>query len=637
MATVSKSLKKEIIKNHLLGLNEDENRSKLISSGEHIDQETIREVIDEFGSEVEKRGVIATKSYGVSRFANDLAEVARFKRKNEIEFEDMLRGARVARVLKNYGAGIPELEQFLSVVYSRASKEGYDAESIVEQVSALDKLEKKHEASFDELKARYESLVTQVGSKEVEKNQLAQEIEGLEKRKSEVLQQSKIDEKRLQEYSLTTGKLRELGLKVEDLEALRNFLISVKAQGYDSTEIISRLNSIGELEKKKSDLERESLAVQSILRKKDDLLAEVTKLETSSLTVEQVGKIREIVERVSASRGIEGTKAYVEFEDDVVSNYDAVLGMKAVVARLQEGEKRLLAEADEIRRQLSDEQTVHSEKIKQLEHEYSKIAKEIEAYNLLVQMGVDASEILSWHEIIETSKIDFSTIEAELKRNANLKAMEREITQKVASLTSEAMTLKETVEQLEQEKMKIEGTIKALGETAVAELNSVNSTILSSIESLSGGTKSAISQIVEDNKKVLDGFRVSAEESTQKTIRDATVDLKSTVSQLANSVSDFSRELKKTIEEAEPQIKSLSGLLEAGERLGKYRNILPLLELLDEKNVNESEALIAMWNVISRFSSWVSEHYRSSPKPEFSETLSKLIASINEEIQRINQ
>ena len=115
------------------------------------------------------------------------------------------------------------------------------------------------------------------------------------------------------------------------------------------------------------------------------------------------------------------------------------------------------------------------------------------------------------------------------------------------------------------------------------------------------------------------------------------MDLKSTVSQLANSVSDFSRELKKTIEEAEPQIKSLSGLLEAGERLGKYRYILPLLELLDEKNVNESEALIAMWNVISRFSSWVSEHYRSSPKPEISETLSKLIASINEEIQRINQ
>ena len=196
MATVSKSLKKEIIKNHLLGLNEDENRSKLISSGEHIDQETIREVIDEFGSEVEKRGVIVTKYYGVSSFANDLAEVSRFKRKNEIEFEDMLRGARVARVLKNYGAGIPELEQFLSVVYSRASKKGYDAESIVEQVSALDKLEKKHEASFDELKARYESLVTQVGSKEVEKNQLGQEIEGLEKRKSEVLQQSKIDEKR---------------------------------------------------------------------------------------------------------------------------------------------------------------------------------------------------------------------------------------------------------------------------------------------------------------------------------------------------------------------------------------------------------------------------------------------------------
>ena len=94
--------------------------------------------------------------------------------------------------------------------------------------------------------------------------------------------------------------------------------------------------------------------------------------------------------------------------------------------------------------------------------------------------------------------------------------------------------------------------------------------------------------------------------------------------------------MKKAIDEAAPQMKNVSVALEAGEKLGKYKNILPLLELLDEKKVSETEALIAMWNVTNRFSGWVAEHYRASPKTEISAPLSKLIASINEEIQRIN-
>ena len=76
----------------------------------------------------------------------------------------------------------------------------------------------------------------------------------------------------------------------------------------------------------------------------------------------------------------------------------------------------------------------------------------------------------------------------------------------------------------------------------------------------------------------------------------------------------FSPNEEKRIDEAAPQIKGVSAALEAGEKLGKYKNILPLLELLDENNVSETEALIAMWNVSNRFNTWVAEHYRTSPK-----------------------
>jgi hypothetical protein len=202
---------------------------------------------------------------------------------------------------------------------------------------------------------------------------------------------------------------------------------------------------------------------------------------------------------------------------------------------------------------------------------------------------------------------------------------------------SEATALRETVESLKQEKLNVESSIKALGETAVAEINSVSSKIHSSLTSLDESAQSTLTKIAAENEKTLGDFRTSSQQSIEKAIEDSKENMKTTVSQLSSSVADFSAQLKNTLDEAAPQIKSVSAALEAGERLGKYRNIMPLLELLDEKNVSETEALIAMWNVASHFSTWVAEHYRSSPKTQISEPLSKLVSSINDEIQRVNQ
>ncbi|MGI0090925.1 MAG: hypothetical protein ACREBS_04380, partial [Nitrososphaerales archaeon] len=115
---------------------------------------------------------------------------------------------------------------------------------------------------------------------------------------------------------------------------------------------------------------------------------------------------------------------------------------------------------------------------------------------------------------------------------------------------------------------------------------------------------------------------------------DVKVNLEASVSELSASVSNFSKDVKGAIDQVTPDIKNVSLALEAGEKIGKYRNILPLMELLDDGRVNEGEALIAMWNVSSRFNTWVSKHY-AIPRSEISEPLKKLISSINEEIQRV--
>jgi hypothetical protein len=119
-------------------------------------------------------------------------------------------------------------------------------------------------------------------------------------------------------------------------------------------------------------------------------------------------------------------------------------------------------------------------------------------------------------------------------------------------------------------------------------------------------------------------------------VEDSKKDLKGTVGSLNATVEEFSSQLRKALDEATPQLKNVELALEAGEKIGKYRNILPLLELLDDKNLAETDALIAMWNVGNRFSTWMTNHYRLTPKDELSQPLSKLLASLSDEIQRVN-
>ena len=77
--------------------------------------------------------------------------------------------------------------------------------------------------------------------------------------------------------------------------------------------------------------------------------------------------------------------------------------------------------------------------------------------------------------------------------------------------------------------------------------------------------------------------------------------MRSTVTELKSSADDFSKGLRDSLSEASPGIKNVGLALEAGEKIGKYRNIMPLLQLIDGSDAqDESEALIAMWNLSSR-------------------------------------
>jgi len=563
------------VKNHLQGLDEGENaKSSSSSSGTALTPGEVNSVINEFESEAKKKGLeTISKDYGVNNLAKDLWEVASFKRKNKIELSSMLEGGKIAGTLKKFGAGIPEFDQFLNSVYTRSLEKGYTPNEIISQSAKLEALEKRYGMKFDSLKANYDDMGKSLAAKKKEKIDLDVAIAQLSQRKTELMAQYALDEQKLHEYVSTKQQLALAGLDINNLQDLKNFFAALKSEKFNPKDIIDRLNSIADLQAQRTRIQQEVNTAKHDLEEKKTLL--------------------------------------------------------------EENKKRIEAEFSNKRKDLESLEAAASDKIRKLDEKYSKQKGEIEAYNDLRAIGIDGKRMLSWNQIIKSANLDYGTIEGELRNQANLKGLEDKTSAKIKELVTEELRLSQSISQLNQEKQKIEFSILAIKESALSGIGELSSKILTAISALKEQAEERLSETANEGQKSMEEMKNSTQQQIKQVSDSALADLKTTVSELKSSTEDFSKELKSSIQLASPDIKNVGLALEAGEKLGKYRNILPLLQLIDGSgNGDESEALIAMWNLSSRFNAWIENHYPGSKK-DISEPLAKLLESINDEIQRV--
>ncbi len=634
---LSKSTKRVVVKNHLRGLDEAENaKSSSSLSRTVLTTGEINSVISEFESEAEKKGLESvSKDYGVNNLTRDLWEVASFKRKNKIELSSMLEGGSIAVALKKFGAGMPEFEQFLNSVYTRSLEKGYTPNEIISQSAKLEALEKKYGMKFDSLKTTYEDIGKSLAGRKKEKTDLESGIAQLSQRKTDLMARYTLDEQKIQDYASTKQQLALAGLDIISLQNLKNFLVALKSEKFDSKKIIDKLNSITDLQAQLTRIQQEAKVARQDLDEKKSLLSEIKKLEELKLTVEQVERLRGLIVRISSDHKVDPLQAYNRFEQDILQSYNTILGLRPEASRLEENKRRIEAEISTKKKDLESVEATVSDKIKKLDEKYSKQKEEVEAYNQLRALGIDGKRILSWNQIMKSANLDYGTIEGELRNQANLKGLEDKTSAKIKELVAEELRLSQSVSQLNQEKQKIESSISVMRESALSGIGELSSKILTSISTLKEQAEERLTETASESQKSLEDMRNSTQQQIKQVSDSALSDLKKTVSELRSSTEDFSKELKSSIQLAGPEIKNVGLALEAGEKLGKYRNILPLLQLIDGNgNGDESEALIAMWNLSSRFHAWLENHYPDSKK-DMSEPLAELLKSINDEIQRV--
>jgi hypothetical protein len=501
----------------------------------------------------------------------------------------------------------------MNTFVSAAAEKGLTPSKLAKMCFKIDTLERKYGYSYEALIEKFQELQKAAIAKDKELKSLEKDIALTTKKKDSLLEQYYVDEKQVQDYADAKEGLVTIGFDINKLQSVKNSLLAIKKEGFDSASIIEKLNAIGDLESRKNALQADLNNLSGELRAKKNLLIQTRKLQDTGLSVEQIERIRDLVSRIASSHGINSDQSFEHFERDVMKHYNLALGLESEVEMLQQNKEALVSELSERRKMFEEEEKTHAEKMKKFEEGYEAQKQEYEAFQELYTYGIDATKIIAWRDLINDSKINPEVLDSEIRKVGNLSKLEEEAKSEIAQLESQQKALEETLKDLGEKKTQIELTILSLKDNSLGQMEETRAKALSSITDI--GKQATL--------------------STEK----AKESLEATLIQLKSTASLFSNELKDSLKDVEPQLRNISQAIEAARQIGRYEAMLPLLKLTDSAladKVTETEALVSTWNVLNSFSAWLKKKY-SEEEVEIADPLKVLIDALDGEIQSIGK
>ncbi len=501
----------------------------------------------------------------------------------------------------------------MNAFVSAAAEKGFTPSKLAKLCFRIDMLEKKYGYAYEDLAEKFQMLQKSAAAKDKELKSLEKDIVLTTKKKDSLLEQYYVDEKQVQDYADAKEGLVNIGFDIDKLQSVKNSLLAIKKEGFDSASIIEKLNAIGDLESRKNALQADLNNLSGELRAKKNLLIQTRKLQDTGLGIEQIERIRDLVARIASSHGINTDQSFERFERDVMKHYNLALGLESEVEMLQQNKEALSSEFNERRKMFEEEEKTHAEKMKKFEEGFEAQKQEFEAFQELYAYGIDATKIIAWRDLIKESKINPEVLDSEIRKIGNLSKLEEEAKSEIAQLETQQKALEETLKDLGEKKTQIELTILSLKDSSLGQMEETRAKVLSSISEI--GKQATLST-------------ENAKES-----------LEASLMQLKSSASLFSNELKDSLKDVEPQLRNISQAIEAARQIGRYEAMLPLLKLTDSAladKVTETEALVSTWNVLNSFSSWLKKKYPGE-EVEIEDPLKVLIDALDGEIQSIGK
>lgn len=271
--------------------------------------------------------------------AEELRELAVHLRKLGIPASRYAEGARIASILVSLGLGDEHVHDFLSGLYSRCQKTGFQPEqlgSILIQLSGL-----SDSVPLQQIAEYVDRLMDQKRRKELELHQVELEKQRAEERRDIALTEEKTTYENLNAFITFRAAMRKATLSMLDLPRFITTLTAIRQFGFDPEVIAGRLSN---LEKAETDVEAYELKAEHLKEKCKILEAEkLAHIESISIYKDLEGMrmgIRELkllwhtMREIAEANNIPQDEANQKFFGDIRTQYDYKLGFETTLQNL---------------------------------------------------------------------------------------------------------------------------------------------------------------------------------------------------------------------------------------------------------------------------------------------------------------
>ena len=331
------------------------------------------------------------------------------------------------------------------------------------------------------------------------------------------------------------AKLDQAGLKLDSLD-----------QRIKETE-----SSLVPLEKRKDTLNEQLETLQAKVAEKSELLEHVGELDKLGFNIEILRQLKDALTEIGAKQGLKGKRAITKFFSDL-QDYDARIGFEQEIRRLETiaGTKKLEAEKWQAE---ADSLAKH----------HKDLSEAITTIQSLLKHGVKAEQIVSWNNTLTTiGGVD--QLEKGLGRYKSVQELLAAKRREQKQLDTKLAKANGAVKTLKEQKVELEGSIKALRASAIAEIERLSQTALETLRAqkaeIEGSIKTLKTSALNEMKEVsqtgvekIGKVAQAGSDSLRQTGQTALSELKLALS-LVDDVSDRALEVGKIIGQIESKL-----------------------------------------------------------------------------------
>ena len=237
-----------------------------------------------------------------------------------------------------------------------------------------------------------------------------------------------------------------------------------------------------QLEEKRDVLNEQNKTLEVKLDQKSELVQQVVEMEKLGFDIEKLTELKGAVTQIGAKHGLKGKQAVAKFFDDL-KDYDAVLE----AGQLLEGLKAQI----ETRKLEAGKWQAGTEKF---ERQYKELKEATDAMEALLKCGVKAEQIVSWNNSLDSIG-GVEELEKGLAHYGSIQKLLAAKKREGKHLDTTLAKLRGQVDVLKEEKSEVEGAIKTLRASGIAEIGKLK------VEA-EGSMKALRTSVLDDIKEV---------------------------------------------------------------------------------------------------------------------------------------